>query len=331
MSFSPVVGIDLGATNVRVALGSLDQGIIRSASERTTQEPSTEKLIKQLIHLVGSVAGEKLREIRAIGIGSIGPLDVGKGIILNPPNAPFRNVPVVETLSEKFKVPTYLLNDCTAAALGEKVFGAGRNLDNLFYVTLSSGIGGGAIVDGNVLLGKDGNAVEIGHIVIDLDGRLECGCGARGHWEAYCSGATIPSFTRYWIRVDKREFEKSRIVELALRAELTTEHLFNAAKTGDEIALKVTEEIGKLNAIGFANITNLFDPELITVGGAIALNNEPLVLEPIKRNLRKYVVNRPPEIRITPLRERAVLYGALALAINPPEKLKMIQGKICGR
>lgn len=325
MSSKLVVGIDLGATNVRAALGSLDQGIIKSIGERTIQEPSAEKLIEQLISLVERVAGEKLGEIQAIGMGSIGPLDIWKGVILNPSNAPFRDVPVTEALSERFKVPAYLLNDCTVAVLGETVFGAGKNLKNVFYVTLSSGIGGGAVVDGNLLLGKDGNAVEIGHIVIDFDGKLKCGCGARGHWESYCAGKNIPSFARYWITVNKKESERSPVVELALKGELTTEYLFNAAKTGDKIALEIVEEIGRLNAIGFANITTLYDPELITVGGAIAVNNESLVLEPIRRHLQEYTVNRVPEVKLTPLGDEVVLYGAVALAINPPEALRSLK------
>lgn len=324
MSSRPVVGIDLGATNVRVALGSLDRVIIRSAHERTTREPSAEKLIQQLVRLINDVVGDELKEVQAIGVGSIGPLNVWKGVILNPPNALFRNVPLVESLFDKFKLPTYLINDCSAAVLGEKVFGAGKNLDNIFYVTLSSGIGGGAVVDGNILLGKNGNEVEIGHVVIDFDGKLRCRCGAKGHWEAYCSGRTLPSFARYWIKVNKKESESSRIVKLGLKAKLTSKRLFDAAKAGDKIAFQIVEEVGRLNAIGFANITNLYDPELITVGGAITLNNEFLVLEPIKRNLRKYLVNRPPEVKVTPLRDKAVLYGALALAINPPEKLRAL-------
>ncbi|HDD42285.1 MAG TPA: ROK family protein [Nitrososphaeria archaeon] len=321
MAESLVVGIDLGATNIRAALGSLSSGIIRKLRRRTVGEKAEDAVSKQLIDLVREVAGRELEKVQAIGIGSIGPIDVWRGAILNPPNAPFRNVPIAEALSEEFKVPAYLVNDCAAAVLGERCFGAGKGLENLVYVTLSSGIGGGAIVDGNLLLGKDGNAAEIGHIVVDLEGRLTCNCGGRGHWEAYCSGRGIPAFAKYLMEEDPEAFRGSRLMRLAAGGKLSPESVFELAKSGDRGALKVVEEVGRLNAMGFASIINVYDPELITVGGSITLNNQPLILNPILGKVKEYSVNRLPELRVTPLGEDVVLYGAIALASNPPAKL----------
>lgn len=312
------MGIDLGATNIRAALGNIKSGILRRVEERTVKVESTDAIIQQFIRLVEKVSKDDLKSIRAIGIGSIGPLNCWKGVILNPPNVPFKNVPIVEALWDRFKVPVYLLNDCTAAVLGEWIFGAGKGLKNLAYITLSSGIGGGAIVDGTLLLGKDGNAVEIGHMVIDLEGRLACNCGGRGHWEAYCSGSGIPKLIRYLVENRPSDFRESIIEGLVKRDMLTPETLFDLASNGDERALEIVEEVGKLNAIGFANVNTIYDPELITVGGSIALNNQELVLKPIIVNIGKYTVNRVPEIRITPLGGDIVLYGAIALASNPP-------------
>ena len=222
---------------MRRTLGRLSEAcsteILRKIEEKTVKDEQPEKLIEQFTRLIKNVAGDKLSEVQAIGVGSIGPLDVRKGVILNPSNAPFRNVPVVEMLSEEFKLPAYILNDCNAAVLGEKVFGAGKNFDNIFYVTLSSGIGGGAIVDGVLLLGKDGNAVEVGHTVVDLEGKLECGCGARGHWEAYCSGRNIPKFARYLVDAFPEEFRGSRLERLVKEGSLTSELLFKLAIEGD--------------------------------------------------------------------------------------------------
>jgi glucokinase len=116
-----------------------------------------------------------------IGVGSIGPLDLQSGCIVNTPNFPFKHIPVVAPLREEFGVPVRLLNDCGAAVMGERRFGLGRGIDNLFYVTLNTGLGGSAIVDGHPLSGKDGNAPEIGHVVIDRLSSMVCGCGARGH------------------------------------------------------------------------------------------------------------------------------------------------------
>ena len=322
MSTALVVGVDVGATHVRAALGSLESGIIRRVRRMTFRERSGEAVIRQLADLVREVAGREVEEVRAIGVGSIGPVDIRRGVILNPPNALFRNVPVVEALSESFGVPVYLVNDCAAAVLGEKRFGAGKGCENLVYVTLSSGIGGGAIIDGSLLLGKDGNAVEIGHIVVDLDGRLECPCGARGHWEAYCSGRNIPRFASYLVDAYPEEFRGSRLERLVRNGSLSSELLFELAKEGDGHALKIVNEIGRVNAIGFASVNACYDPELITVGGSVALRNENLIIKPILENIKRYTVNRVPEIRITPLGEDVVLYGAIALAADPPPQLR---------
>jgi len=316
MSEGLVVGIDLGATNLRAALGDLEHGIVRVVKERTTSSGSSEDLLNQLIEIVKRVASEKLGEIEAIGIGSIGPLDVKRGVLVRSANARFRNVPIVERLSREFKIPVYMLNDCTTAALGEKVFGAAKKLSNFVYVGIGTGIGGGVFVDGRLLLGKDGNAAEIGHMTIDLGDGLPCGCGGRGHWEAYCSGSGIPSFVKSWIISKRLEDLKNPLVDMAMRGEMTSKHLFDYAKAGDELALEIVEEIGRINAICFANLINLFDPELITVGGSIALKNPNLILDPIKRYVGRYVINRLPEIRLTPLGENIVLYGAIALALK---------------
>jgi len=316
MSEGLVVGIDLGATNLRAALGDLEHGIVRVVKERTTSSGSSEDLLNQLIEIVKRVASEKLDEIEAIGIGSIGPLDVKRGVLVRSANARFRNVPIVERLSREFKIPVYMLNDCTTAALGEKVFGAAKKLSNFVYVGIGTGIGGGVFVDGRLLLGKDGNAAEIGHMTIDLGDGLPCGCGGRGHWEAYCSGSGIPSFVKSWIISRGLKDLKNPLIDMAMRGEMTSKHLFDYAKAGDELALKIVEEVGKINAICFANLINLFDPELITVGGSIALKNPDLILDPIKKYVGRYVINRLPEIRLTPLGEDIVLYGAIALALK---------------
>ena len=321
MSGRLVAGIDLGATNVRVAIGDLASGIIRKIRRKTIQDEVGDALIEQLVDLLREVAGEELRKVRAVGIGSIGPIDIRRGLILNPPNATFRNVPVVEALSDRLDLPVYLLNDCSTAVLGEAFFGSGRGLKNIFYVTMSSGIGGGAIVDGNLLLGKDGNAVEIGHISVSHELELPCPCGSKNHWEAYCSGRGIPRFVKKLIERWPKRFKGSSLEKLASEDRLTPEILFDMARRGDKHALMVIEEIGKINAIGFANINNLYDPELITIGGAIALNNSELILEPILKHIGEYTVNRIPDIRITSLGEDIVLYGAIVLAAKFEEGL----------
>ncbi|GAI94384.1 unnamed protein product, partial [marine sediment metagenome] len=188
--------VDIGATNVRVASGDVE-GLTEKVVERTDRENGPKGVSAQIIRLVRSL---EIEELAAIGVGSIGPIDIGTGSIVNTPNFPFKEIPVLEPLTFEFHVPVRMLNDCAAAVLGEKMYGAGKGLRNLVYVTLSTGLGGGAIVDGHVLIGKDGNAVEVGHLTIDPDSPLVCGCGCRGHWEAYSSGRNIPKYARLLLR-----------------------------------------------------------------------------------------------------------------------------------
>ncbi|HDN01509.1 MAG TPA: ROK family protein, partial [Candidatus Bathyarchaeota archaeon] len=188
------IGVDLGGTNVRVALGNSNGRILKKIYEKTDKSRGPEGISKQIIRMINLLVSEEtsIKKIEGIGIGSAGPLDIKKGGLMKPTNFPFDFVPLVKPLEEEYGLPTCLLNDCVAAVMGEKHFGLGRNHDNLVYITISTGIGGGIYVNGHLLIGKDGNAHEIGHFTIDFEGRLICGCGRRGHWEAYCSGNGIP-------------------------------------------------------------------------------------------------------------------------------------------
>lgn len=305
--------IDIGATRVRVATGD-ESGIIERLSEATDRAHGAMGIISQVIRMLRSL---DIRGLRSIGVGSVGPIRISEGCIIGAPNLPFKEIPIVKPLEEEFKVPVRLINDCSAAALGEHLYGAGGGVNNLVYVTLSTGIGGGAIVDGHLLQGKDGNAHEVGHLTINPDSELICGCGCRGHWEAYCGGMNIPKYARLLLR--GRELGGGPLSEL-VRGDLeglTSEAIFMAARLGDPTALWIVERIGEVNAVGFANIVNVYDPELITIGGSIALKNQELILRPIEEGITKHLINRKPEIRITPLGEDAVLYGALAWGMRP--------------
>jgi len=300
--------VDLGATNVRVAVGD-ERGFRGKLIEAIDVQNGADGITAQIARMIETLDVE---ELDAIGVGSIGPLDLASGRVINTPNLPFKDIPIIEPLSNALGVPVKLLNDCSAAVLGEHSYGAGRGLRNLVYITLSTGLGGGAIVDGHLLTGKDGNAHEVGHLTIDPCSELVCGCGCRGHWEAYCSGANIPNFARMLLKGAKGNVPiKPSTVE---RSFTTSEALFSAANQGDPLALWIVERIGEVNAIGFADAVNVYDPELITVGGSIALRNEALILDPIRKNIGRHLINRKPEIMITPLGDEAVLFGALALA-----------------
>ena len=315
------MGIDLGATWLRAALADERGRLLFKRVERT--EPSQEGLEQQLVHIVRALLSEAgLRRPGAIGVGAIGPLDVRTGEILNPPNLPVERVRVAEVLEGAFDVPVYVLNDCTAACYGGAIFGAGEGLDNLAFLAIGTGIGGGAIVDGHLLIGRRGNAVEVGHLVVDARGALRCGCGGRGHWEAYCSGAGIPRFFRWWAArkgLDKREL--AGITGKPLQ-ELTAKDVLELCTSKPELLGAFLDELAMLNAAGLANLINIFEPELISVGGSVALANFELLIGRAKRFLALYAYNEVPEIIPSPLGGEAVLLGAIALALRPPESLK---------
>jgi len=310
------VGIDLGGTNIRVGLGDDRGHLLARCSEKTEKRMGPEGVSNQIMRMINSLLPKKIRieEICGIGIGSTGPLDLKKGGLMKPTNIPFDFVPLVDPLEDEFGLRACLLNDCVAAVVGEKYFGAGKGYENLAYVTLSTGIGGGIYVDGHLLIGKDGNAHEIGHFTIDFEEQLKCGCGKRGHWEAYCSGRGIPNYVSFLLE-KKNEEAKARLLMKETEGDLgkiTAKILYDSAKAGDPLSKEIVEKIGVLNAIGFACVVDAYDPSLITVGGSITLQNTILVIDPIRHHLEEHARNRVSEIIITPLKDDIVLYGALA-------------------
>ena len=309
-----VVAVDLGATNLRVALVS-DGTVTRVAKTRTPRE-GPDALLEAIISLIREVSqGE---EFEAIGIASIGPLDVRRGLLLYAPNLGYGNVRLRDGVGEEFRKPTYLVNDAVAGAWAEKVLGQGKDLSDLAYVTMSTGLGVGAIVDGNLLVGRRGNAHELGHAVVNLDLELPCGCGGVGHWEAFVGGRNIPSVARRL--AEEWKGARTRALELAEAGQLTPELLYSMARGGDEFALYVVDFINRAHAAGMATLIAAYDPEAIFVGGSIFLYNEDLIMPGLLKYLSKYVgVLGVPKISRCTFGDEQVLYGAASVALRPPQ------------
>ena len=312
-----VIGVDIGGTYVRAGLS--DGKTILEKLKEEIDKRSVKSLQEQPVkmsRLLCKAHGTEMKNIDGICIASLGPIDFKRGELINPINVPFKRVPLVKPVKTKLRVPVHLINDCVAGVIGEHEFGAGKGLDNLVYITIGTGIGAGVFVDGRVLLGKDGNAHEVGHITVDHTGALKCGhgCEKGGHWEAYCSGANIPNFVRMRLKSLGKKARGSLLYKLAGEdlSNLSAETLFRAARAGDDEAIQIIEEMGKLNAIGFANVVNAYDPSLITVGGSVALKNKRYIIDPILKNIKNHVCNRLPKIMSTPLGEDAELWGAIA-------------------
>ena len=311
----------MGGTWIRVVLSDFQGRFVEKVNEKIDKTCS-EAISVQLVRLVRFLCkkhGVDVHALKGVGIASAGPMDMERGILVNPPNLPFDSVALIEPIKESLGVPACLVNDCAAAALGETAFGVAAGMENFVYITISTGIGGGAIVNGTLLLGKDGNGHEVGHFVIDYQGRLTCGCGRKGHWEAYCSGRNMPNYIRMRFEEIGLKTVRTSALYKQLRGDLSklcTADLFGAARRKDKLALRLVAEIGMLNAIGFANVTNAYDPSLITVGGAVTLKNVEAVLVPIRNYVGDYAINRVPEIKVTSLGANVGVYGAVAAALR---------------
>jgi glucokinase len=247
------IAVDLGGTQLRAAL--VDRGGVVSARQNvaTAAQAGADTVVKQISDLVKTVISEATgKKILGVGVSSPGPLDTAEGIALSLPTiAGFENFPLGAALRKSVALPLWLENDGIAAAIGEWRLGAGRGFANIVYVTVSTGIGGGVIVDNHVMRGRRGMAGHVGHMIIVPDGDV-CGCGTRGCFEAYGAG---PAFTK-------------RAVSRGLTAD--SKAVFEAAREGHAIAMELVREEAEILGRGFASLAHLYSPDLIVMGGGLA-------------------------------------------------------------
>lgn len=300
-------GVDLGATNVRavVADATGEQcGRARTATPQTEGRDITDAVLGTLRDAC-TVAGIDVTSLGGVGVGSMGPVDTEAGWVY-PVNVRADGVELVAPLADLTGAEVHLRNDAVAGVLGERRFADAP--ENTVYLTLSSGVGAGACVDGNVLSGWQGNAAEMGHVVVDSDGTLECGCGGAGHWEAYASGENIPTYARH--------LHESEGIETALDVgSMDAAAVFAAEERGDPLGEAVVERLVRWNSHGVAALVHAFAPEVVSIGGAVALENSEQVVDPVRERLPELLATAAPTVRVTPLGEDVVVRGALALAL----------------
>lgn len=310
-------GVDLGATNIRAVVGDGDGRILGQARGSTPQNEggiAVTEAVLDALRTACADAGTNAPRLRAVGVASIGPLDTAAGAVENPANVDgVDRIPLtgpVSNLADTDQV--YLHNDANAGVLGERFY-AKQAPDDMVYLTISSGIGAGVCVDGHVLGGWDGNAGEVGHLTLDPEGTMPCGCGGEGHWEAYCAGSNIPAYTRTLAdSPDEPDCETALPLD---PGELTPKDVFDAAGE-DELADLVLDRLAEWNALGLSNLVHAYAPLVIYVGGAVALNNPELVLDPVRERLPHLVMTNVPEIQLTEQGDDVVVKGALASALT---------------
>ncbi|MFB6127673.1 MAG: ROK family protein [Halolamina sp.] len=311
------VGVDLGATNVRAVVADETGRTVGRADEATPRGPAGIAVTEAVLSVARGAcaeAGVDPETVDGAGIAAIGPLDLAAGAVIDPANLPdtIDRIPLTGPLANLLGLSEgdlRLHNDADAGLIGQR-FHADRNPDDMVYLTVSTGIGAGVCADGTVLSGWDGNAGEVGHLTIDPQGFMTCGCGHDGHWEAYCSGQNIPSYAR--------ELHAESAVDTALALDdpdFSAKDVFEAAGD-DEFAAHVVDQLGRWNAMGIANVVHAYAPLVVYVGGAVALNNPDRVLDPVRERLDDMVMANVPELRLTTLGDDVVVQGAVASALT---------------
>ncbi len=307
------IGIDLGGTNIKAGLVDKSGKILFKTSVPTESEQGYKHVIEQIIK-AASIVFEKENDIAGIGIGAPGIVSAEEGTVKSPPNIPgWKKVNLGKILSDKFGKKVFVENDANAAAIGEYIFGAGKTTKSFIMVTLGTGVGGGIIYDGKLFRGETGGAGEIGHVTINYKGR-KCNCGSYGCIETYVGNQRI-------VEKVKREIKsnpKSKVVELVGEKleTLSPKTLYDAAKLGDEYALKAIEDIAVMLGAAFASAVNLLDISTIILGGGVSGFGN-FLLTPLKKNLKERVLapNRPRvKIKLSKLKNDAGIKGASSLA-----------------
>lgn len=280
------IGIDVGGTNVKIALVDGDGKIIYSNSVPTYAQMGYEYTvnnIKQAIKDLMKETNTSSKDIQGIGFDFPGQVDCKTGVVKNAPNIPgWVNVPIAQMIEEEFNIPTRIDNDVRCAALGELKFGAGRGCENFVCITVGTGIGSGLVINGKVVRGAANAAGEIGHIKLQMEDGPLCGCGDSGCLEAFASGPSIVAMAQEYLKGGK----SAKFRELAGDGEITPYIVAKAAEAGDPVAKRIFEKMGYYIGMGLTSVINLLNPEKIIIGGGVAECGE-LLLAPIRKTIQE--------------------------------------------
>lgn len=301
------MAVDVGGTHVRVALFPATAEHALIVERIPTQDPAA-PLLERLEALMARLWPQD-RPVRAIGVAAPGPLDPFQGVVYATPNIPeWRGLPLQRLLQDRFGVPVVLGNDANLAALGEWQFGAGRGHHHLLYLTVSTGIGGGVIVDDRLLVGAHGLGAELGHVPIMDDGPL-CSCGRRGHLEALAAGPAIVRYVRH-----RRADLADRVSDVD---SLTAADVAHLARQGVAPAMDAFRQAGTALGRALAGFLHIFNPTVVILGGGVSQSHD-LLFPPLEQTMRAEVMDAHflEDLTLTTacLGDAAGLMGALALA-----------------
>jgi glucokinase len=305
------LGFDLGGTQVRAAL--IENGtVLRKEALRTDVKGGPEAVMRQFQQLFSIVAAGLENTIVGLGIASPGPLDTASGIVIHITTLPnWENFPLLRRMKEQFNLPLVLENDGVAAAYGEWKHGAGQGVNNLVYATVSTGLGGGVVVDGRLLHGRRGMASHIGHISIAREGPV-CTCGRVGCFEAFAAGTALGNRAS--------EIAKSSqgwLAHVAKSEAVDARHVVEGARQRDPECLALLNEEARLLGSGFASLLHLYSPDVIVMGGGVS-NAFDLLEEEIHATIQREAMAPFRDVRVVPatLGDNAGLVGVATLAAD---------------
>ena len=308
------VGVDIGGTKIAAGLVSADGRIVRADSEPTPDDA------KDIAGVVATLVGRLLEQGDddlevGVGIGAAGFVDVDRSTVTFAPNIDWIDEPLGENVAALVDLPVVVENDAAAAAWGEYRFGAGEDTDDLLFVTIGTGVGGGIVHRGTVLRGGFGAAAEVGHIRVVPDGRL-CGCGQRGCLEQYASGTALVNDAR--ARVGSGDAQVEPLLRVAGDAAAITGQMVTAlAQEGDPMCVDLLRDVGQWVGEGLATLAAVLDPSVIAIGGGVADAGD-LLLDPVRRAFEDHLPAREhrkiAEVRLAALGNEAGLIGAADLA-----------------
>jgi glucokinase len=308
-----VIGVDLGGTNLRTALLSSEGHILDKRKEETRASDGWHKVVGRLVENIQrqrEFAVQQGLDVSAVGVGAPGVIQVDKGIVVKSPNFPdWNNLPLKSELEHQLKIPVFIENDANAAALGEQWRGAGNGIKSMILLTLGTGVGGGIILDNQIWRGADGMAGEIGHMTLIPDGR-KCGCGNNGCLEMYASARGI-------VQSYSEELVNAGAADSAAKS-LTSIQIYQAAREGNPSARRAMKFMGSMLGIGIANLINIFNPEMIVIGGGVKDAWElfiPSAHEEIMRRAFQIPAERT-QVLPSQLGDDAGMVGAAAAALQ---------------
>lgn len=328
-----IAGVDIGGTWIRVAICTrdLNEEYIKKKKFRTLKETKFSvgnSICENLSELLKENQVKK-DQLIGIGIASAGPLNIDTGIVFNNPKFGFREIPLKEPIVEKYPgVPLYFINDCAGAVLGVHYYEADvKEMDNLVYITISTGIGGGVICNGHLLLGKEGNAAEVGHGLVEPRSTVKCNCGAYGCWEAYSSGTGVQSRTINALNEGK--YNAKILLETVENdiSKITAKEIFQAAREGDDLASKIVNDCVFYTKVGVGLVNNYYDCSSIYFGGAMMKDKDqiiPQLIDQFEEDSLRFTINHPPKIKLTRYTDEIGLRGALTLVKYKMEKNQVV-------